>query len=165
VLSVVFKKKDRALEYARIARKSRHGAPGILFDKIFDFWQSLAILDAPEDTTEEEKMIPAKTIAKYLDFWCQFGAKSTFYPLGVWLQAEVARSDKNILQAVELYVTAISESTSHSFIHYAAMLNERCADHLILHGRAKAAVGYLSDAHQCTSGITLRTCWHTKIWG
>jgi hypothetical protein len=163
VLSIVFKKKDRALEYARIARKSRHGAPGLLFDTIFDFWQSLAILDSPEDAADEEKMIPAKTITKFLNFWCKFGAKSTFYPLGIWLQAEVARSEKDILQAVELYDIAISESTSHSFIHYAAILNERCADHLILHGRGKAAVGYLRDAHQCTFVIVLGTSPRTKI--
>ena len=69
-------------------------------DGLYDLWQSICIIDSPEQATEEEKTIPAFALDTYMNFWSRFGARSTFYPLGLWLKAEIARSGGNVLAAV-----------------------------------------------------------------
>jgi anti-anti-sigma factor len=63
------------------------------------------------------------------------------------LEAEAARGEGRLLDALELYDGAIALAKENEFPQDEALANELCAKAYMALGRVKAACGYMTDAH------------------
>jgi predicted ATPase/GAF domain-containing protein len=118
--------------------------------KILPFYLCISIVSAPPAQAPEEAARRAELLSKYraqLDALAA-GSRAGFSYMKVLLDAEAARIDGNLEQALRLYEQAIALSHEHKVPHIEALASELCAKLFIRVGTLKAAGTYLKDAYR-----------------
>ncbi|KAM0752526.1 hypothetical protein T439DRAFT_379572 [Meredithblackwellia eburnea MCA 4105] len=149
MLSVFYGDNARAMESIKLGRESLPGAAGTLFFVVFQLFEAIVLVQMIDSASEEQKNTIKQTVELF-DMLSDLQS-SNFGHMRLWLQAEEARSEGQISDAVAFYDKAIEAAKQSEFVHFAACMNERCAT---IMETPKLAAGYLFEA---------RSLWQT--WG
>lgn len=148
ILSVFFGDSKKAIEYGKQSEKLIYAPIGQMISAEHVFFYGLAAALNPKTS----RGILKKSIRSFKK-WSSFCAENFEHKL-LFLQAELARMDKEISEATTLYEKAIKRADEDGFIHIKALICERAARFQLEVGREELAHSYLIKAFK-----------HYKIWG
>jgi PAS domain S-box-containing protein len=101
---------------------------------------------SPEDQPKHFEALAAHY--RQLEVWAEHSPQ-TFENRAALVAAEIARIEGRILEAQELYETAIRSAHMHGFVHNEAFANELAALFYAARGYEKIATTYLREARHC----------------
>ncbi|OLL25298.1 Histidine protein kinase 1 [Neolecta irregularis DAH-3] len=145
-LSILFGRKDLALEITNLGEKVIPEAAGMLAQPMFAFYSTLAYFDNIDSLNEEQMAIITRNIDR-MQKWAD-ACPENFKPLYLIMKAEVAKQENTILEAVKLYDEAIAYAAEQQRHQVVALANERAGEMLSATMGKKMALGYFSDAYQ-----------------
>ncbi|GAA5868990.1 hypothetical protein JCM8547_003243 [Rhodosporidiobolus lusitaniae] len=146
MIAVFFRDSERAKDSIRLGRENLAGGQGLLYPVFFQLFEAIVLYDnfASLTPVEHETLQEDRALIEQL----AEDQPNTFRPMKLWLDAEQAVAKGNVVQAIELYDSAIDVATASKYTHFAACMNERAASCL---NNPKLSVGYLIAAHSLWS--------------
>ncbi|KYG00480.1 protein kinase [Sorangium cellulosum] len=156
MLYFVFGDYERAYKHAAETEPTLGASTGKVFTPLHNFYYSLAMIALyPAASPEDKERYRAKVSEnqaklKALSETCA----SNFLHRVLLVEAELARIDGRVAEALDLYDRAIASASEHDYVNEAAVACELAGRFWLAQGKEKLARVYLADA-----------CYHYNLWG
>lgn len=140
---------DYETAVADAQRAEAHSVPGFFHNVILRYYASLALLARLETVSAEDQKRYWKAInanQKLLKQWAHHAPENCQHKYAL-VEAEKARIQGRVIEAMQGYETAISAARVHDFWHEAAIANELAGQFYLSLGQEKIGQTYLREAH------------------
>ena len=140
---------DGALEHVRAQDKliaSSMSLPQLVRFYIIAFLTQSLLYTSMDESEQEFILESLHTYKKQMKLWAK-SCIENFEHLDLIMEAELARLQNDMSEALRLYERAIAAAKTSGFRRDEAVANELAAKYLLDIGLAKAAEGYLTTAH------------------
>ncbi|BAU12302.1 serine/threonine kinase with two-component sensor domain protein [Leptolyngbya sp. NIES-3755] len=132
------------------ARQLLNYLPGCISLAEFNFYDSLILVSLYPDASESQKIKywqQIKMNQQQMQIWSA-SCPENFRHQYLLVEAEIARSQNDLMSAIDLYDEAIALAKTNGFVQDAALANERVAKFWIAKGKEKLAQVYWSEAYR-----------------
>ncbi|WP_437567104.1 trifunctional serine/threonine-protein kinase/ATP-binding protein/sensor histidine kinase [Sorangium sp. So ce542] len=156
MLYFVFGDYERAYKHAAETEPTLGASTGKVFTPLHNFYYSLAMIALyPAASPEDKERYRAKVSEnqaklRALSETCA----SNFLHRVLLVEAELARIDGRVAEALDLYDRAIASASEHDYVNEAAVACELAGRFWLAQGKEKLARVYLAEA-----------CYHYNLWG
>ncbi|RUS16710.1 hypothetical protein BC937DRAFT_90887, partial [Endogone sp. FLAS-F59071] len=148
ILCVLFRHKDKAMEYSTKAIEVVHGAIGTLFVAETCFWRCLTLLENFSTLNETDRN-EIEVRIEQLRNWSVLASSCFQHKLDLVSAMHAKIVLKDFLMAVDLFDKAIAEAKENGYIHEAAFANELAAELFLERKKDRIAADYLYEAYYC----------------
>lgn len=148
ILCVLFRHKDKAMEYSTKAIEVVHGAIGTLFVAEICFWRCVTLLEN-FSTLDEAGRSEIEERIKQLRNWSVLASSCFQHKLDLVSAMHAKVVLKDFLMAVDIFDKAIAEAKENGYIHEAAFANELAAELFLERKKDRIAADYLYEAYYC----------------
>jgi signal transduction histidine kinase len=134
-----------SLQYAERAIPYKTGATGLICQADHAFYHSLGLTALPQHAAGDSQ-IRLNEYQQRLKTWADI-CPENFQHKHLLVKAEIARTNGEDLEAMDLYDQSIASAHEYGFTQNEALANELAAKFWLTKGNAKIAATYLRDAH------------------
>ncbi|MDZ8186310.1 MAG: ATP-binding sensor histidine kinase [Nostoc sp. ChiSLP02] len=144
-----FAEYEQAINYCEKAAPYQRATLGLILAAVYYFYYSLALLaEYPHITADKQSYILEQVQANQLKIkhWADH-APCNFQHKYELVAAELARIKGQILEAINLYDSAITNAAENGYIQEESLANERAALFYLELGKTKIAKTYMTEAY------------------
>jgi predicted ATPase/signal transduction histidine kinase len=151
ILCYLLEESNQALAYAECALTYLDAVPGMLYDPIFHFYDSLARLAIYLDsqrTQQQEILAKVQANQEKMQLWAHHAPMNFQHKFDL-VEAEKHRIFGQKTETMEYYDKAITLARINGYIQEEALSNELAAKFYLDWGKEKVAQAYMQEAYYC----------------